>query len=109
MTTAERPKRRMRFFEFSLREMLVLFFAVAALLSIFVPGWQKQWREWKRAEPSRRLLAAAAEGDVDGAARRSPPEPTCGNSTLAITPPWTTRSRGEICPSSICSSPTGLT
>ena len=69
MTTTERSKRRTRFFNFSLRQLFVLFFAVAALLSIFVPGWQKQWREWKRAEPSRRLLAAAAEGDVDGAAR----------------------------------------
>lgn len=69
MTAAERSKRRTRFFRFSLRQLFVLFFAVAALLSVFVPGWQRQWREHQQAEASRRLLAAAAEGDVDGAAR----------------------------------------
>ena len=69
MTIAERPKRRMRFFQFSFRQLFVLFLAVAVFLSIFVRGWQRQWREQKRAEPSRRLLAAAAAGDVDGAAR----------------------------------------
>lgn len=69
MTTTEESQRRMRFFRFSLRQLFVLVVAVAALVSVFVPDWQKQRREYRRAEASRRLLAAAAQGDVDGAAR----------------------------------------
>ncbi len=69
MTTTEESQRRMRFFRFSLRQLFVLVVAVAALVSVFVPDWQKQRREYQRAEASRRLLTAAAQGDADGTAR----------------------------------------
>ena len=59
----------MRFVQFTLRQLFVLFFAVAVFLSMLVPGWQKQRGERQRAEAGRNLLDTVAAGDVDGAAR----------------------------------------
>ncbi len=69
MTTSEQPKRTMRFFQFTLRQLLVLFVAVAVLLSIFVPRWHELDGQRQRAKANRDLLEAAARGDVEGAAR----------------------------------------